>query len=61
MIDSIKKYFQGVSSEAKKVTWPSKKEVRNHTIIVIVTIAAIMLIFGLIDIGFSKLLELALQ
>lgn len=61
MIESIKKYFQGVRGEAKKVTWPSKKEVRSHTIIVISTIIVVMIVFGLIDMGFSKLLELALR
>ncbi len=61
MINRIKKYFQGVQSEAKRVTWPSKKEVRSHTLIVIGTIIVVMLVFGLIDLGFSKLLEIALR
>lgn len=61
MIESIKKYFQGVQSEAKKVTWPSRKEVRSHTVIVIVTVIVAMIVFGFIDSGFSKLLEMVLR
>ena len=41
-------------SEAKKITWPSKKEVQNHTVIVIVTVFAVMIVYGLLDFGFSK-------
>jgi len=57
MIKKIKEYFQGVRAEVKKITWPSKKEVRNHTIIVIVSIGVLMLIFGGMDMIFSKILE----
>lgn len=61
MLKNIKKYFRGVQSEAKKIAWPSKKEVQNHTVIVIVTVAVVMTVYGLFDLGFTKLLELALQ
>lgn len=57
MIQKIKNYFKGVVSETKKVTWPTRKQVINHTILVIVAIGLMMLIFGAIDLGFSKLLE----
>lgn len=53
----INQYFQGVISETKKVTWPTKKQVINHTIVVIVAVIAIMIFFGLIDFGLTKLLE----
>ena len=39
-----KKYFRDVRSEFKKITWPTKKQVWNNTLIVIVTV----LIFGVI-------------
>lgn len=61
MIQNIKKYFLGVQSEAKKIVWPTKKDVRNHTVIVIVTVVVMMAVYGLMDLGFTKLLELALQ
>lgn len=57
MIAKIKKYFSGVASETKQVTWPTKKQVINHTILVILGIFVLMLVFGAIDLGFSKLLE----
>ncbi|MCL1830652.1 MAG: preprotein translocase subunit SecE [Oscillospiraceae bacterium] len=39
-----KKYFRDVRSEFKKITWPTKKQVWNNTIVVLVTV----LIFGII-------------
>lgn len=40
----LKKYFRDVRSEFKKITWPSKKQVWNNTLVVIVTV----LIFGIV-------------
>ena len=40
----VKKYFRDTRSEFKKITWPTKKQVWNNTIVVIVTV----LIFGVI-------------
>ena len=57
MISKIKKYFSGVVGETKQVTWPGKKQVINHTVLVILGIFVLMIIFGTIDLGFSKLLE----
>jgi len=58
MISKIKNYFSGVVAETKKVTWPTRKQVINHTILVIVAIGLMMVVFGVIDLGFSKLLEI---
>ncbi|MEG0179704.1 MAG: preprotein translocase subunit SecE [Oscillospiraceae bacterium] len=60
---NIAKYFRDTVSEMKKVVWPSKTQIINNTIvvIVIVTIAAVV-IFGLDAIfGFTlkALLKLA--
>lgn len=40
----VKKYFRDVRSEFKKITWPTKKQVWNNTVVVLVTV----LIFGII-------------
>lgn len=56
-MNKITDYFRGVLAETKKVTWPSRKQVINHTIIVVVAVVAAMAIFGIIDFGLSKLLE----
>lgn len=57
MIKKIKDYFIGVVEEAKKVSWPSRKQLYYNTLSVIGVIAGMTIVFGLIDSGFAKLLE----
>jgi len=45
-------------SEMKKVTWPSKKEWINHTLIVTVFCIIMMVVVGVIDWGLSALFSL---
>lgn len=47
-----------VASELKKVTWPTAKEVRSATIVVIVMAVISALILGLFDFVWSNLTEL---
>ena len=47
-----------VSSELKKVTWPTAKEVRTATIVVIVMAIISAVILGLFDFVWSNLTEL---
>ncbi len=54
----IKDYFKGVSSEMKKVAWPSKKDTFRYTLVVIVVCAAFALLFWLLDTIFISLLGL---
>jgi len=54
-------YFRGVWSELKKVTWPSKNQVINHTIIVIVSATLAILLSSVIDLGLSQVVELVVR
>ena len=47
-----------VSGELKKVTWPTAKEVRSATIVVIVMAIISAIILGLFDLVWSKLTDL---
>jgi preprotein translocase subunit SecE len=47
-----------VSSELKKVTWPTAKEVRSATLVVIVMAIVSAIILGLFDFVWSNLTEL---
>jgi len=57
MINRIRNYFQGVVSETKKITWPTRKTVIDHTLSVIGVVVVATIVFGAIDIGLSKMLE----
>ncbi len=51
----IGKFFKSTKSEFKKVTWPTKKQLLNNTMIVIAALVIIgLVIFGL-DTLFTKL------
>lgn len=55
------RYFKEVINEVKKVTWPTKKELMSYTAAVFAFIASFAVIYGLADLGLSKLLTLVVS
>ena len=53
----IGKFFRDQKAEVKKIVWPSKKQVINNTIIVIVAVA----IFAVITGGFDWLVGILVK
>ncbi len=49
----IATFWREYSSEAKKVTWMSWKDVRKNTVLVVVVAVAISVVIGLLDFGLS--------
>ncbi len=58
---SIVQYFKDVKSEFKKVSWPSRKQVFNNTVVVLVTIIVSAVGIWLIDLLFSGAWSLMLS
>ena len=54
-------FFKGVKSEMKKVSWPNKKTLLNHTMVVIMVCALMALFVGLLDTGFRSLIGLIVK
>jgi preprotein translocase subunit SecE len=52
--DSFFEYLAGVRSELRKVTWPTKSETINYTIVVMVTFTFVTALVALLDFGFAK-------
>ena len=46
--------WRGFKSEFKKIVWPSWKQVRKNTIVVVVIVAVCAVIIGALDIAFSS-------
>jgi preprotein translocase subunit SecE len=61
MKNAIFDYFKGVWNELTKVTWPTKKVVINHTIIVIISAAIAISLTAAIDFGLARLVEYVVQ
>ena len=56
----IKEYFSGVSAEAKRVTWPGKRELWESTLVVvsfIFILAATTLVCDKVIEGFIKIVH----
>lgn len=51
MIEKIQNFFIGSYDELRKVIWPSRKVVINHTIMVIVAVVVSMAIIAFLDFG----------
>ncbi len=61
MIERIKQFFREVKTETGKVVYPSRDELKGSTIIVIVTVIVISAFLGVVDLGLTKLIGLALR
>jgi len=60
MIAKIKNYFISSYEEMRKVIWPNRQEVTNHSIIVVSSILISMGIIAAIDYGLFSLIQILL-
>jgi len=61
VIRKIKEFFREVKVEIKKVIFPSKDELIGSTWVVIITVLLVSLFLGIVDLGLSKLVGIALK
>lgn len=54
------KFVSDIISELKKVTWPTRQEATYLTTLVIIFTVVVAIILGVIDYGFSKLMNVIL-
>lgn len=59
--NGIAKYFRDLKGEFKKIVWPSKKQIINNTIVVIVAIVVCGVFIWAMDLGLSALMDLFLK
>lgn len=55
------KYLKDVKAELKKVNWPTKKQMLNSTILVIIVSIIVGSILGLADYSFTQLFSIILK
>ena len=53
----VSTYFRELKSEFKKIVWPSAKQVRNNTGVVLTFIILLGVFIALVDLGFTYLLS----
>ena len=54
----IGRYFKNMWHELKKVTWPTKKDVLNYSLVVFAFMVVMGIIIGVIDLGSGALVDL---
>jgi len=59
--NKLSAFFREVTTEVKKVSWPTRQEVLNYTLIVIISSVAVGAFLGGLDKLFQILLGYALQ
>ncbi len=57
MANKLTNYIKGSVEEMKKVTWPTKKETKNFTLLVIGISVGVAIFLGALDYIFSFALE----
>ncbi|QCX33821.1 preprotein translocase subunit SecE [Caloramator sp. E03] len=60
-VSSVVKFYRDVKAEFKKITWPTKDEVKKTTEVVFVTLAIFILIIWLYDSVFGLALKTILN
>ncbi len=58
---SIISYLTEVKAESKNIKWPTRKQVINYTVVVIVLSTALAIYVGALDALFAKLLSIVLN
>lgn len=61
MFEKIKNFFREVKLETKKVVYPTREELIGSTWVVIITVVVISIFLGIVDLGLSKIVKIALR
>jgi preprotein translocase subunit SecE len=60
MKQKIIDFINGVTKEMKKVTWPTKDELKDSTVVVITATIILSLFVFVVDFAFSKIMSIVL-
>jgi len=58
LLDNTVRFFHDVRTEMKSVTWPSKADLKEGTVVVIVMSAIVAAFLSLVDLGFTNIIGL---
>ncbi|MEN6446004.1 MAG: preprotein translocase subunit SecE [Candidatus Cloacimonas sp.] len=56
--EKVSRFFREVRAEMKCVSWPTKADLKEGTLVVIVMSVIVSAFLSLIDFGFTKIIEL---
>lgn len=56
--ESLKDYIQGVKTEFKKITWPSREQAANELFTVIVIVTLLTTLVYALDLGIDRIINI---
>ncbi len=56
-VENIRKYFRGVATEVKRISWPSSDELKASTIIVLITLVSVTVYLWLCSSIFGRVID----
>ena len=57
-MNQLREYGKDVRSELSKVSWPTREELRDSTVVVIVTVLLVAAFIGIVDQGLNRAVAL---
>ena len=60
-LPSLREYVKDVKLEMSKVSWPTREELRRHTMVVVVMVAIVAVFTGIVDRALSYAFEALLR
>lgn len=60
-VTRVREFVQEVMLEFRRVTWPSRQELVNSTVVVLALTVVVAFFLGGVDIGLSKLVQRILR
>ncbi len=61
MVAKVQKFISEVIAELKKVSWSTKQEVIDSTILILITSAILGVFIGIVDFSLSRVLQLIIR
>lgn len=59
LLDNLKEFYIDARTEFKKISWPSRDEIKDSTLIVCVTILFVMVVLSTYDFGIMGIVNSA--
>ena len=63
VVERTRTFLQQVTVETKKITWPSREDLRESTTVVIISVILLAIILGIVDwlisMGMKQILKLS--
>ena len=60
-VQRVQEFFTEVLAEFRRVTWPSRQELINSTVVVLAVTLVIAFFLGVVDIGLARVVEKILR